>query len=104
SVCAACCAGCETNCCWGSGSTRTTGLGGVDTAAAAVGAGEAGGGWDGIADGFRVSGSRVESEGGREGGGEFGAAMGAATSRFVVSATAMATGGGVIGPVCAMFI
>jgi hypothetical protein len=88
----------------GSGSTRTTGLGGVGTAAATVGAGEAGGGWDGIADGFRASGSRGESEGDREGGGEFGAAMGAAKSRLVVSATAMATGGGAIGPVCAMVI
>jgi len=104
SVCAACCAAGDDNFCCGSGSTRTTGLGGVGTAEATVGAGEAGGGSDGIADGFRDSGSRGESEGGREGGGEFGAAMGVAKSRFVVSATAMATGGGAIGPVCAMVI
>lgn len=104
SVCPVCCATGDDNCCRGSGSTRTTGLEGVDTIAAAVGAGDVGDGWDGIADGLRVSGSRDESEGGREGGGGFGAAMGAAKSRLVVSATAMAPGGGVIGPVCAMVI
>ena len=104
SVCATCCAACDEGCCWGSGSTETTGLGGVGTTAAAVGAGDAGGGWDGIADGLRVSGSRDESEGGRGGEGGFGAAIGAAKSTFVVSATAMATGGGAIGPVRAMVI
>ena len=104
SVCAVCCAACDDDCFWGCGSTRVTGLGGVGNIDAAGWTGETGGGLGGIADGFRASGSRVESEGGREGGGGFGTAMGLAKSRFVVSATAMATGGGVIGPVCGMAI
>lgn len=104
SDCAACGAACDDGCGWGSGSTETTGLGGVGTTAAAVGAGDAGGGWDGIADGLRVSGSRDESDEGRAGEGGFGAAMGVAKSAFVVSATAMVTGGGAIGPVCPILI
>jgi hypothetical protein len=76
----------------------------VGAVAAAVGAGGTGVGCGGTADDLRVPGSRKESEGGSEGGGGFGAAMGAAKSRFVVSATAMATGGGAIGPVCAIVI
>ena len=99
-----CCAACDDSCCGGSGSTRTTGFGGVGNIAAAGWTGETSGGLGGIADGLRVSGSREESEGAREGGDGFGTAMGLAKSRFVVSATAMATGGGVIGPVCVVVI
>ena len=104
SVCAVCCAACDDSCCRGSASTRTTGFGGVGNIAAAGWTGETSGGLGGIADGLRVSGSREESEGAREGGDGFGTAMGLAKSRFVVSATAMATGGGVIGPVCVVVI
>ena len=39
-----------------------------------------------------------------EGGGGFGTAVAEAKSRFVVRGTAMATGGGVIGPVCVTVI
>jgi hypothetical protein len=70
----------------------------------ATGAGEASGGLVGMADGLGGSGSREESEGAEEGGGGFGTAVAEAMSRFVVRGTAMATGGGVIGPVCVTVI
>lgn len=57
-----------------------------------------------MADGLGGSGSREESEGAEEGGGGFGTAVAEAMSRFVVRGTAMATGGGVIGPVCVTVI
>lgn len=100
SVCAGCCAACDE----GSGSTPTTGLGGIGDIAAAVGTGETSGGLGEIADGLKGSGSREDSAAAGEGGGGFGMAIGAVTSGFVARGTAMATGGGRIGLVCVTVI
>lgn len=102
SACRGCCTVCDDGCGCGSGSTRTTGLGGAGNTAAE--AGEASGGLVEMADGLGGPGSREESEVAEEGGGGFGTAVVEAMSGFVVRGTAMATGGGVIGPVCVTVI
>jgi hypothetical protein len=102
SACAGCCTACDDSRCWGSGSTRATGLGEVGNTAAW--AGEASGGLAGIADELGGPDSPEESEGTKEGGGGFGTAVAETRSRFVVRGRAMATGGGVIGPVCVTVI
>lgn len=99
-----CGAAADDNCCWDSGSTRTTGLGGGGDIAAGVEAGEPSGGLGEMADGLRGSGSCEESEGGVEGEGGFGTAVAEAGSGFVLMATALATGGGRIGLVCVTVI
>lgn len=83
---------------------RATGCGGVWDIAFAVGAGEIGDGSGRDLDGFRGSGSPEEAEGATRGGGGVGAAVAEDRSRFVVMATDMIIGGGVIGAVCIMVI
>jgi hypothetical protein len=98
-VCAACDGGG-----WGSGATRTTGPGEVCGIAVAVELGEIGDGSGRDVDGPSGSGSREEAEGVRGGGGGFGMAGAWGRSRLVVMATAITTGGGVIGAVWVMVI
>ena len=72
--------------------------------AGAIGAGEAGDGSGRDVDGLRDSGSPKKAEGTTGDGGGVGAAVAEDRSRFVVMATDMIIGGGVIGAVCIMVI
>lgn len=67
-------------------------------------AGGVGDGWGRDVDGLRDSGSSEDAEGATRGGGGIGAAVAVERSRFVVMATDMIIGGGVIGAVFIMVI
>jgi hypothetical protein len=85
---------------WGFGATRATEIGGI---AGAVTTGGFGDSLGGAGDGLRDSGFSKVAEGAGEtegDGGGLGTAVAGATPRSV----AMATGGGVIDPVCVMVI
>ena len=102
----AACAGCEAcgGRCRGAGVGRATGCGGISDIAAAVWAGEIGDGSGRDVDGIRGFGSPEEAEGATGGGGGVDAALAEDRSRFVVMATDMIIGGGVIGADCIMVI
>ena len=98
-----CCGVCGGRC-RGAGASRATGCGAVLDIAGAVGAGEIADGLGRDLDGLGGSSSPKEAEGADGSGGGVAAAVAEDRSRFVVMATDMIIGGGVIGADCIMVI